>query len=233
MKYILQQLVLMTTLLFSGSPLMAHALWIQTDAHAKQGEAHQVNIFYGEFATGEIDSVEHWYSNVPEFELWLHSPSGDKIQLETSNTAISFQSQFLPSETGTYTLSVAHPAKDLAGEYRYQFIAVAHVQVGQTTQPSTLETPLYLQHQPQELQVGGETQITVIAEGGKALSHAAVLLMSEEGWSKTFISDEQGKVNLPLPWKGTYVLEVSRTISISDQPYSKEWQGSTISLTVN
>lgn len=231
MKYILQQLVLMTALLFSGSSLMAHALWIQTDANAKQGEEHQVNIFYGEFATGEIDSVEKWYSNVPEFELWLHSPSGEKIQLETSATATSFQSQFLPSETGIYTLSVAHPAKDLAGEYRYQFISVAYVQVGQTTEPSVLETPLYLQHQPQELQAGGETKVTVIADG-KPLPHAAVLLMSEEGWSKTFTSDEQGNVNLPLPWKGIYVLEVSRTISTSGQPYSKEWQGSTTSLAV-
>lgn len=215
---------------------MAHALWIQTDAQAHQGETHLVNIFYGEFATGEIDSVNNWYSNVPEFELWLHSPSGEKIQLEATAKATSFQSRFLPSEAGTYTLSVVHPAKDLAGEYRYQFISVAYVQVGQTATSPAEPAPLYLKHPIQEeLKAGGETEVTVIADG-KPLGQATVLLMSEEGWSKTFTSNAQGKVTLPLPWEGTYVLEVSRTLATSGEwngkPYTQDWQGSTTALTV-
>lgn len=237
MKSLLQQLVLMAAMVGLVSPAMAHALWIQTAAQGTQEQAHSVQIFYGEFATGEIDSVAKWYSDVPDFQLWLHAPSGEKTALETTPGATSFQSTFTPTESGTYTLSIAHPAKDLAGEYRYQFISVAYVQVGPSADPAVIpQVPLFLQHQPQELEAGSQVEVSVMADG-KPLGQAAVLLMSQEGWSKTFQADAQGKVTLPLPWKGTYVLEVSRTQPASGQSegrsYSQEWQGSTTSLTVN
>ncbi|HIY76005.1 MAG TPA: DUF4198 domain-containing protein [Candidatus Sphingobacterium stercorigallinarum] len=233
MKFLCTQLVLVTAFLFSASASMAHALWIETAHQAEAGIPHKVEVFYGEFASGEIDSLDNYYSDVAQFELWLHLPDGKKVQLETRPGAISLQSEFLPEQNGTYALTISHPAKDLAGEYRYHFLSVAYINVGEPSTLPELQSPLFLRHTPGQHQVGDEVDVTVIAEG-KPLADAPVLLMSESGWSKTFTSDSNGNVTLPLPWKGNYVLEASRTISAAEgQAYNKEWQGATVALTAN
>jgi hypothetical protein len=44
---------------------------------------------------------------------------------------------------------------------------------------------------------------------GKPLPKAKVSLMTQSGWAREKSTDEQGKVAFDLPWKGTYVAEVS------------------------
>ncbi|MFM2087188.1 MAG: hypothetical protein RLZZ237_2057 [Pseudomonadota bacterium] len=43
---------------------------------------------------------------------------------------------------------------------------------------------------------------------GKPLPQAKVNAVVQSGWAREAYSDEQGLVSFPLPWKGTYVLEV-------------------------
>lgn len=44
---------------------------------------------------------------------------------------------------------------------------------------------------------------------GKALPKTKVTLMTQSGWGKDKYTDEQGVVKFDMPWKGTYVAEVS------------------------
>jgi hypothetical protein len=46
---------------------------------------------------------------------------------------------------------------------------------------------------------------------GKPLAKAKLELIAESGWKREFKTDEQGAVEVPLPWRGTYVIEVQHT----------------------
>jgi len=46
---------------------------------------------------------------------------------------------------------------------------------------------------------------------GKPLAKAKLELIAESGWKREFKTDEQGAVEAPLPWRGTYVIEVQHT----------------------
>src|SRR3981189_855409 len=45
---------------------------------------------------------------------------------------------------------------------------------------------------------------------GKPLAKAKLELIAESGWKREFKTDEQGAVEVPLPWRGTYVIEVQQ-----------------------
>ena len=46
---------------------------------------------------------------------------------------------------------------------------------------------------------------------GKPLAKAKLELIAELGWKREFKTDEQGAVEAPLPWRGTYVIEVQHS----------------------
>jgi hypothetical protein len=46
---------------------------------------------------------------------------------------------------------------------------------------------------------------------GKPLAKAKLELIAESGWKREFKTDEQGAVEAPLPWRGTYVIEVQHS----------------------
>lgn len=45
---------------------------------------------------------------------------------------------------------------------------------------------------------------------GQPLPKATVELINQSGWSQTHHSDDSGKLTVKLPWRGTYVLEMSQ-----------------------
>lgn len=46
---------------------------------------------------------------------------------------------------------------------------------------------------------------------GKPLAKAKLELVAESGWKREFKTDEAGAVDASVPWRGTYVIEVSHT----------------------
>jgi uncharacterized GH25 family protein len=46
---------------------------------------------------------------------------------------------------------------------------------------------------------------------GQPLPKAKVEVVTAAGWSQTHHSDEAGKLRVPMPWRGTYVLEMSHS----------------------
>lgn len=46
---------------------------------------------------------------------------------------------------------------------------------------------------------------------GKPLAKAKAELIAESGWKREFKTDEQGTFEAPLPWRGSYVIEVQHT----------------------
>jgi Domain of unknown function (DUF4198) len=46
---------------------------------------------------------------------------------------------------------------------------------------------------------------------GKPLAKAKAELIAESGWKREFKTDEQGAFEAPLPWRGSYVIEVQHS----------------------
>lgn len=69
---------------------------------------------------------------------------------------------------------------------------------------------------------------------GKPLAQAKVSAVVQSGWGKEAWSDAQGLVSFPLPWQGTYVLEVQHTDKTPGQrgaqAYDKAMFVTTLSL---
>lgn len=71
---------------------------------------------------------------------------------------------------------------------------------------------------------------------GKPLTKAKLELIAESGWKREFKTDEQGAVEAPLPWRGTYVIEVQHTDAtpgkLGEEAYDTVRCASTLSLRV-
>ncbi len=53
-----------------ANQLSAHAVWIETAAHGKIGQAQDVKVYFGEYGQGERDKVEKWYSDLKDLTLY-------------------------------------------------------------------------------------------------------------------------------------------------------------------
>ena len=120
---ILKSLVFLTFLCLPFKNLLAHALWIETPLNGKIGQAHQIKIYYGEYATQEKEVPSKWYSDVNQFSLWLIQPGKEKTKLEVKQTENGFSTSFTPTQEGQYALSVVHEAKELGGTTKYEIDA--------------------------------------------------------------------------------------------------------------
>lgn len=232
MKHNFIQLLLLFALSFWASAVSAHALWMETSPVAIKNKNHHVKIFYGEYANNEIEPVDKWYSDVSDFKVVLTTPAQKQIELTSTASQDYFEASFTPQEDGIYVLSIVHPAKDLGGKTKYEFSSVALVTVGKST-VQLLNLPFYILIQP-AIHTSGQTIEAFVLNNGKPVPEAELLVMSEEGWSKTFKADSKGRIQFPLNWKGKYVLETSVFEKVDglwhDKSYTDYWQGTTTSI---
>lgn len=59
---------------------------------------------------------------------------------------------------------------------------------------------------------------------GKPLAATEVIAVSPQKWSKSFRTDEQGKITLKTPWAGLYVLEVAHTVEGKGEQEGKSYE---------
>lgn len=111
----------------------SHALYIDTQEVGEIGEAQKVSVYYSEFKDRTHEKVTDWYSDVAEFELWLVSPDGKRMLLETTAKENHFATYFTPKAKGTYRLEINHTAAAVADGTAYQFNTYAQVVVAETS----------------------------------------------------------------------------------------------------
>jgi hypothetical protein len=213
----------------------AHALWIETASTGKVGQKQTVKIFYGEYATGERDSVGKWYSDVKEFSLWLTGPDQKKIQLKPSAGVNYFEAEFTPDQNGAYTLTVSHEAKDLGGTTKYHFLSSACVAVGKVLPLAAQNSNALKLHidDASSAKVNRTLQLKAflrdVAARGKTVS-----VFSPNGWSKELTTDENGVAQFTPLWAGRYVVEVSDMDKTpgthNGKDYKATWKGATYSF---
>ncbi|WP_246581359.1 DUF4198 domain-containing protein [Echinicola shivajiensis] len=214
----------------------AHALWIETSIKGEKGVEQEVKIYYGEYAEGVIEQVSDWYSDVKDFELWLIDPAGNKSILKTEAQDDHFTSSFVPEMDGVYRLQIGHSAKDLGGEYLYQFNTATQISVGKAKDMGSTDdkTDLaLLLISPAQKSLKEQLSFKTYFKGTPKAG-VKVVVVSPEGWTKDYESDENGEISIDTPWKGQYLIEATYTEEISGEhfgtPYEFIWRCATQSI---
>ncbi|GAA4319810.1 hypothetical protein GCM10023149_18730 [Mucilaginibacter gynuensis] len=218
---------------------MAHALWIETNTTGKARQAHEVKVFYGEYATNERDEVSKWYSDVKDFTLWLTAPGKEKVKLTTTPGSNFYSATFTPEGNGIYVISVVHEAKELGGTTKYEFSSLANVAVGPIKTVDLAAIPNNLKiavAEAKNYKLNAPVQLKAVLNN-KPLANKPVTVFSPAGWTKEFTTDENGAITFTPAWPGRYVLEVSHNEKTTGDHYGKSftatWQGATSSFEVN
>lgn len=238
MKYFKTLLLTMIGLFF-GTTLFAHALWIETNTSGKIGQAHEVKVYYGEYAENERDVLSKWYSDVKDLTLWLVGPDQQKVKLTTTLGESVATASFVPKGNGQYTLFVSHAAKDLAGTTQYHFLTSAIVHVGKL--PSQIDAAAI----SNDLKIFPETRAAYTKNtaiklkaihNGALKTGATVSVFSPSGWSKVLKTNNEGIVEFTPIWPGMYVVEVTdyqeKKAEEDGKASGAVWQGATHSFEV-
>lgn len=235
----MKSLLLALLLTFGTSQLFAHALWIETASSGKSGQAQEVKVYYGEYASNEREETEKWYSDVKDFSLWLTAPGKEKIKLTTTPGSNFYSATFTPEGNGHYVLTVSHEAKELGGTTKYEFIASSVVTIGKPAAIDAAAVPVSVNVQTAEAKIykiNAPVQIKAVADG-KPLAKKTVSVFSPEGWSKELTTDENGIITFSPIWPGRYVLEVSTHEKTEGthhgKAYTAAWKGATSSFEVS
>jgi uncharacterized GH25 family protein len=223
---------------FVSENASAHAVWIQSNPKANKNKAHEVNVFYGEYPSGETDSTAKWYSDLKNLEVWVVSPSQRKTKLVLKDLATHLTASFTPEEDGLYYISSVHEAKDLGGTTKYEFSSLVPILSGKAG-PAVIPAPsipLAIVFEPKPYRSNEVIEIQV-KKASDAFAAGEVLIMSPEGWVKTMKTDDQGKVSFNPPVKGRYVIEASdykkEAGNWNDKAFTHTWKGATTSFIVN
>lgn len=217
--------------MISTASVFAHALWIETSGEGAIGKAHELKIYYGEYAAKEFEPTDKWYSDVSKFALWLVAPDGTKKQLDYKPGDNHFIASFTPDKNGVYTVTIGHSAKDIDGTMIYQFNASAQINVGKG-EPSVKaieNNELYLQPVKDPK---GKSGIVKVFYKGKPAAKVTVAVSGPTGWSKNFETDENGVLTFEPLWKGWFALEgfytSEETGTHFDKPYEQIWRCATV-----
>lgn len=211
--------LLVLTLLIQASA-SAHYLWIETAPNAKLNEEHLVKVRFGEYTYGAIEKVgSEAFNGVKNFKLWLVSPNGEKIELETNAGSDFYSARFTPSENGTYTIALNNTEMEVLdyteydfGIFKPQYHAKAKVTVGDT--PKALTTTNFegieiIDLSEKLAQAGNEVKLKVLFKGEVLVEQEVVIYVSDL-WSKKLTTDENGEVRFKLPWNETlYTVETT------------------------
>lgn len=229
---IITQLFLILILLGGKQVAMAHAIWIESKASASKNQPHDVKIFYGEYASGEKESTDKWYSDLKNLEVWLMTPDNQRVKLDVKDEQGHLATSFVTEKDGVYYISTVHATKDLGGTTKYNFSSLVPVRVGKLAISAT--SPKDLPFSVEKITTNGKNKSVIevlVSSNGKAVKDAEVIVMSETGWTKTFKTNENGVVSFSPQWKGNYVVEASQMNDEAgrwhDKDYTRNWHGTT------
>ncbi len=235
MKSLSYVLFVFVALILGGRTAEAHAIWLESATQASKGQAQEVRVYYGEYATAELEKTTEWYSDLRSLEVFVVKPDQSQIKLTLEDKGDYLLSSYTPEEDGVYLIYTTHPTKDLGGKTRYEFTSQLAVQVGKSTVAAQSKLPYAVKVAATAFKKGDKVAIS-LTKDGKPLPGQDILLMSASGWSKTYKTDAQGIATVDVLWSGKYVAEFGHSEEVSGTwhgaAYSATWQGITTSFSV-
>jgi len=172
-----------------------HALWLEADAAV-------YHLYFGEFgenlregSPGLLDRLEP----IPAAKAF--GASGDLV-LKAEKKPTSFQFAGVPEGTGSV---VAEQARVTERKQVEKTIRTLDRYSARYIAGFGERKPLI----PLDIVPAGAPGRFKVFYDGKPLPGARAEIVTEFGWTKELKSDESGAFEVALPWKGTYVIEVS------------------------
>lgn len=206
--------------------LFAHAIWIETVTSGKIGQSQEVKVFLGEYAGNERDSIEHWFSNMKDFTLYLVKPDGQKEKLTCTPNGNYFTATFTPAVAGTHLLTIDHTVQEVYSGSKIHYYAMGLVKVNNALNgvdnvkehtDFSLLTNFQKSNklnQPATVQLSYKKGIPAAGE---------VTVQSPEGWTKAIKAGPAGNITFSPAWKGRYMLEGTFTETASGQHEGKDF----------
>ncbi|MGQ9366414.1 DUF4198 domain-containing protein [Azospirillum sp. ST 5-10] len=178
-------------------PAQAHQIWIE------QPDGGSAVIHFGEFGENLREASPGLLDKFGKPAGTLISSRGEQTS-DATKTATGFTLPFtaapgesIVAEDTQYPL---YTWKDGGEEITSWYRPAARLITGFAEQPPKLALDLVPAGQPGRFKLFFK---------GEPRADTKVTLVTQSGWSKEDLSDEQGLVEFAMPWKGPYVAEVS------------------------
>jgi len=201
---------------------MAHAIWVETNATGKKGEAQQVRVYFGEYSTQERDTVKKWYSDINTLTLWVVQPGQPEVQLALTDSISYYAATFTPGSKGIYQIVVRHALKDLYSVYKLEYNAIATVWVGEKKMPEPAKADISIAAAGPNFRLDKPTSVKVFFEG-KAIAQQELEIVSASGKKEKITTDANGELIFTPKEKGRYLLEAIHKQKLTGKHNDKEY----------
>lgn len=222
----------------SISSAFAHAVWLETSSTGKKGQAQDVKIFFGEYTTGDISATKKWFSNLKDFSLILTAPDGSKTQLNATADSLFYKTSFMPTQNGTYLLSVVHVVKSIYQNAKLQYYALSSVTIGEDNNLNkSFPADASLTIRPAKLVLStNETATHQLIYNNAGLAKERITIVTPDKKKQELETDKDGNFIFSPTQKGGYFLEAfaeDKTPGKHDgKDYEKIWHVVTYFTTI-
>lgn len=195
MRHFHHALGLATFLLASLGTAQAHQVWLENNGG-------QAQLFFGEFNDNLRETSPGALDKFLATPTLAQQTASGTQQLSGQRNATGF-SYNAASQAQTLFASAAYPLID-----RSKRNEPALLWVPAARWVATPAQAVAANAQALDLVPTGKPGQLMVSFNGMALPKTKVQIVAPSGWSREAQSDEQGRVNFALPWKGLYVAEV-------------------------
>lgn len=223
--YIRKALLTVVGIFMMGLSLgFAHAIWIETPSVGEQGEAQSVKIYFGEFGTEDISKAANWFADLSQFELQLIGPDGSKTALPFKANGDHFAASFTPESDGLYNVVLRKIAGEVYYGYKLDYMATAHVQVGEGRKFGQQALPIALRPEGSHYEAGKAIDLSVLIDS-TLTGEQEITVISPNTWTKKLYPDEKSAASFVPLWPGKYLVETT----VSDKNKG-EWNGTSYDM---
>jgi hypothetical protein len=173
----------------------AHALWLELEATGFQ-------LHYGEFGENLRESSPGLLDRIdPPPAARAYGASGDQA-LKVEKKATSFQLMGAPTSVNSIVAEQVRVTERKQGDKVTR--SLGRLSARYVTDLAERNPVIALDIVP-----SGKPGTFKVFYDGKPLPKAKAEVAAEFGWKREFTTDDNGTIQVELPWKGTYMVEVA------------------------
>lgn len=199
---------------FALASAHAHQVWIEHDAQGAK-------LYFGEFgenlreaSPGSLDKF------VAPVAQRLKGASAEAVQVTKTPNGFALASRVIRGES-LIAEEPAYPAWETTRDgktTRGIYVPAARL----VTELVKHEPRLTLDLVPTGTNSAGSTEVQAFYKG-QPLAKAKVAVVTASGWAQEHRTDDAGRMTVSLPWRGTYVLELSHTDTAGGTRGADKW----------
>ena len=201
----MKKIIALTLGLSASLYTQAHMLWLERDIDT------QTKAYFGEYSEQLKDTQE---SSLKSFNAAVAIQDKQKLKASIQHDHLLYTTQ------GNTDVQLSNDM--MYGESLLRY----HAKAGRMNTKAESELDI--------VPVQANSSTFQVFYQGKPAANVKVVVFSPEYWQKNYSSDTQGMVKIETPWKGQYVIEVSKESDHSgtfqQKPYKKQYLVTTLSF---